>query len=101
LFSWAAGNNDRLSVLDCTNPGAQEYLRKTYATLVHAWGIRYIKLDFMDDSAVEGHYYRRNTTAMEAQRIGLGIIRHTVGNNVLLDKDDSAMLNPVGYVDFG
>ncbi len=100
-ISWVAGHRDRLFVLDCTNPGAQEYLRKTYATLVHAWGIRYIKLDFMDDSAVEGHYYRPNTTAMEAQRIGLGIIRQTVGNNVLLDKDGSTMLNPVGYVDFG
>lgn len=100
-ISWVAGHRDRLFVLDCTNPGAQEYLRKTYATLVHAWGIRYIKMDFMDDSAVEGYYYRPNTTALESQRIGLGIIRETVGNDVLLDKDGSTMLNPVGYVDFG
>lgn len=88
-------------VLDCTNPGAQAYLRKTYSTLVKVWGIRYIKLDFMDDTGIEGYYYRPNTTAMEAQRIGLGIIRNTVGNDVLLDKDGSMMLNPVGYVDFG
>jgi hypothetical protein len=38
---------------------------------------------------------------MEAQRIGLGIIRDTVGDDVYLDKDGSAMLNPVGYVDYG
>jgi hypothetical protein len=55
----------------------------------------------MDTSAIEGQHYRPNTTAMEAQRIGLGIIRDTVGNHVLLDKDGSVMLNPVGYVDFG
>ena len=100
-IGWVTDRNDRLFVLDCTNPGAQEYLRKTYTTLVDLWGIRYIKMDFMDDTAIEGYYYRPHTTAMEAQRIGLGIIRQAVGNNVLLDKDGSVMLDPVGYVDFG
>ncbi|MGC9293303.1 MAG: PKD domain-containing protein [Acidobacteriaceae bacterium] len=100
-IGWVTDNNDRLFVLDCTNPGAQGYLRKTYWKLAHVWGVRYIKLDFMDDSAVEGHYYRPNTTAMEAQRIGLSIIRQAVGDDVLLDKDGSVMLDPVGYVDFG
>ncbi len=100
-IGWVTGRTERLFVLDSTNPGAQDYLRKTYATLVHLWGIRYFKLDFMEDTAVEGYHYRPHTTAMEAQRIGLGIIRQAVGNNVLLDKDGSVMLNPVGYVDFG
>ena len=92
--------NDPLYVLDTTNPGAQNYLRQTYSTLYN-WGVRFIKMDFMDDSAVEGSYYRPNTTALEAQRIGLGIIRSTVGENVVLDKDGSPMLNPVGIVDTG
>jgi alpha-galactosidase len=96
-----ANETDRLFVLDTTNPGAQEYLRKTYAKLVNDWSIHYIKLDFMDDAAIEGYYFRPNTTALEAQRIGLKIIRDTVGENVLLDKDGSPMLNPVGYVDMG
>ncbi len=100
-IGWVTNHHDKLFVLDTTNPGAQEYLRKTYWTLVHAWGIRYIKMDFMDDTAVEGRYYKPNTTAMEAQRIGLGIIRQAVGDDVLLDKDGSVMLDPVGYVDFG
>ncbi|HEV2464472.1 MAG TPA: PKD domain-containing protein [Acidobacteriaceae bacterium] len=98
---WVTGKKDQLYMLDCTNPGAQEYLRQTYSTMANDWGIRYIKLDFMDDSAIEGYYYRPHTTAMEAQRIGLGIIRQAVGDKVLLDKDGSVMLNPVGYVDFG
>jgi alpha-galactosidase len=100
-IGWVTQHNDRLFVLDSTNPGAQEYLRKTYQTLVRNWGIRYIKMDFMDDTAVEGVYYRPGTSALEAQRVGLGIIRQAVGNEVLLDKDGSVMLNPVGYVDFG
>ncbi|HXW89294.1 MAG TPA: PKD domain-containing protein [Terriglobales bacterium] len=92
---------DPLYVLDCTHPGAQEYLHKTYTTLTKVWGIRYIKLDFMDDSAIEGFYYKPNTTALEAQRMGLEIIREAVGDDVLLDKDGSPMLNPVGIVDMG
>jgi alpha-galactosidase len=58
-------------------------------------------LDFMDTTAIEGFYYRPNTTALEAQRIGLQVIRDTVGDEVLLDKDGSPMLNPVGLVDTG
>jgi alpha-galactosidase len=94
-------NLDPLYVLDTTNPAAQQYLRDTYTTLTKDWGIRYIKLDFMDDTAIEGYYYRSNTTALEAQRIGLQIIREAVGDGVLLDKDGSPMLNPVGIVDAG
>lgn len=100
-----AGNvvegKDPLYMLDTTNPGAQAYLRMTYSTMVQKWGIHYIKLDFMDDSAIEGYRYKPNTTAMEAQRIGLQIIREAVGEKVWLDKDGSAMLDPVGYVDYG
>ena len=92
---------DPLYVLDTTNPAAQEYLRATYRKLVREWGVRYIKMDFMDDSAIEGYYYKPHTTAMEAQRIGLQVIRDAVGDDVYLDKDGSVMLNPVGYVDFG
>ena len=92
---------ERLFVLDVTHPDAQEYLRQTYRTLTREWGARYIKLDFMDNTAIEGYYRRPNTTALEAQRIGLEIIRKTVGEDVLLDKDGSPMLNPVGLVDEG
>jgi alpha-galactosidase len=92
---------ERLFVLDVTHPEAQEYLRQTYRTLVREWGARYIKLDFMDNTAIEGYHHRPNTTALEAQRMGLEIIRKTVGEDVLLDKDGSPMLNPVGLVDEG
>jgi alpha-galactosidase len=100
-IGWVLRRIDPVFSLDTTNPGAQDYLRRTYSTLVNQWGIRFIKLDFMVNSAIEGYYYRPNTTALAAQRIGLGIIRQTVGNEVLLDKDGCEMLNPVGYVDVG
>jgi alpha-galactosidase len=100
-LGFVTDKNDRLYVLDPTHPEAQDYLRKTYTVLTKEWGMRYIKLDFMDDAAIEGYYHRPNTTAMEAQRIGLSVIREAVGEDVLLDKDGSPMLNPVGLVDTG
>ncbi len=94
-------NFDNLYALDTTHPEAQEYLRQTYRTLTREWGARYFKFDFMDDTTVEGFYHKPNTTALEAQRIGLEIIRQTVGDDVLIDKDGSPMLTPVGLVDAG
>ncbi len=93
--------SDVLYALDTTHPGAQQYMRDTYRTLVREWGVRFIKLDFMDTTAIEGYRYRPNTTALEAQRIGLQVIRDAVGDEVILDKDGSPMLNPVGLVDTG
>ena len=92
---------EKVFVLDSTHPDAQEFLRQVYRTLVREWGVRYIKLDFMDNTAIEGYYHRPHTTALEAQRIGLQVIRDAVGADVLLDKDGSPMLNPVGIVDDG
>ncbi len=92
---------DVLYALDTTHPGAQAYMRDTYRTLVREWGVRFIKLDFMDTTAIEGYHFRPNTTALEAQRIGLQVIRDAVGDDVILDKDGSPMLNPVGLVDTG
>ncbi|HEX5481306.1 MAG TPA: glycoside hydrolase family 36 protein, partial [Terriglobia bacterium] len=101
LIGYVHGHVDPLYVLDTTNPAAQAYLTQTYRTLTREWGVRYIKLDFMDSAAIEGFYYRPHTTALEAERIGLQVIRRAVGDGVLLDKDGSPMLNPVGLVDEG
>jgi alpha-galactosidase len=94
-------SQDAIYVLDPTHPGAQDYLRHTYETIVRDWGTRYFKLDFMDDTAIEGVHYRPNTTALEAERIGLQVIREAVGPDVYLDKDGSPMLNTVGLTDLG
>jgi alpha-galactosidase len=100
-IGFVEGSRDQLFVLDTTNPGAQAYLRATYRTLVQKWNVRYLKADFMDDTAIEGYHYRPNTTAFEAEQIGLKIIRDAIGPNVLLDKDGSPMLPAVGYAELG
>ena len=99
-IGYVTDKRDSLYVIDTTNPGAQNYLRETYTTLRN-WGLRFVKMDFMDDTAVEGSYFVPNTSALEAQRIGLKVIRDAVGESVVLDKDGSPMLNPVGIVDAG
>jgi alpha-galactosidase len=101
VFGEFGQNTDTIYTLDTTNPGAQEYLRQTYRTIMREWGVRFIKLDFMDTAAIEGYRFRPNTTALEAQRIGLQIIREAVGEDVILDKDGSPMLNAVGLADTG
>ena len=52
-------------------------------------------------AVVEGYRFRPNTTALEAQQIGLAVVRGAVGDEVLLDKDGSPVLNTVRYVDEG
>jgi alpha-galactosidase len=100
-IGFVSGKSDPLYVLDTTHPDAQAYLRSTFQKLARDWGVRYFKMDFMDDTAIEGFHYRPNTTAIEALQIGLKIIREAVGDNILLDKDGSPMLAAVGYTDLG
>jgi alpha-galactosidase len=100
-IGFVESSHDGLYVLDPTHPGAQSYLRYTYETLSRDWGVRYLKLDFMDDTAIEGVHYRPNTTGLEAERIGIQIIREGVGPDVYIDKDGSPMLNAVGLTELG
>jgi alpha-galactosidase len=100
-IGFVESSQDPLYVLDATHPGAQDYLRTTYKTLTREWGVRYIKLDFMDDTAIEGYRYKPNITALQAERLGLQVIREAVGKDVLLDKDGSPMLNTVGLTELG
>ena len=100
-IGFVESSKDPLYVLDATHPGAQQYIRDTYRTVAREWGVRYIKLDFMDDTAIEGYRYQPDITALQAERIGLQTIRDAVGNDVLLDKDGSPMLNTVGLTELG
>jgi alpha-galactosidase len=100
-IGFVESSRDPLYVLDATHPGAQQYIRDTYRTMTREWGVRYIKLDFMDDTAIEGYRYQPNVTALQAERIGLQTIRDAVGPDVLLDKDGSPMLNTVGLTELG
>jgi hypothetical protein len=78
-IGYVTDKNDPLVRAGRDQPRRPGYLRQTYRHF-RDWGVRFIKMDFMDDTAVEGAYFRPNTTALEAQRIGLKIIRSAVGD---------------------
>ena len=95
------GRFDELYALDTTNPGAQEYLRYTYRTLVRTGVCALSKWILWILPRSRAFITVPTPPALEALRIGLETIRETVGDNVVLDKDGSPMLTPVGIVNTG
>ena len=87
-------------LLDVTHPGAQEYVRQTYRTLGREWGWHTIDVDGMDNTAFEGYHYQPDTTALEAVRIMLRLIREAAGPDVILITDGSPYMGAAGLVEF-
>ena len=94
------GGKMHFGFLDTTHPGAQDYLRRIFRTMVREWGWRQIDLDGLVIWSLEGYRYRPNTTAIEADRMALQIIRQTVGEGVVLQLNAGFLeLSAVGLVD--
>lgn len=69
--------------LDPTHPEVQEWLRALFKK-VRAWGIRYIKIDFVYAAALQGERYNPRMTRAQAYRKGLEIIRDAIGKDSLI-----------------
>jgi len=77
----------RNAVLDCTHPGAQEWLREVVATTVREWGYNYLKLDALAYAAqppAQVRYHEAGTTAPANLRRGMEVIRQAAGNETFL-----------------
>lgn len=75
------------AVLDCTHPGAAEWLANVVQTVVHAWGYSFLKLDALAFAAQPGDsvaYHVAGTTALQNVRRGLEIIRQAAGDDTFL-----------------
>ena len=72
----------RLGVLDVTHPGAEAELRRVFTTL-HATGFDLFKIDFLYPGAIPGRRHG-DTSALQAYRHGLTIIRQSIGDAYLL-----------------
>jgi alpha-galactosidase len=96
-----AGTNWQTTLygLDTTHPGAREWLRRLFSTLVEGWGFDYLKLDFLYTGAVPGQRYNVAATGAEALRHGLELIRSAVGERVYLLGCGCPLLSAVGLVD--
>lgn len=85
--------------LDTTHPGAREWLRETFTTIVRDWGFDYLKLDFLVSAAARGQRYDPHATRAGALWDGLRLIRESVGDEVYLLGCGCPLLSAVGWVD--
>lgn len=96
-----AGTNWQTTLhgLDTTHPGAREWLRRLFSTLVEGWGFDYLKLDFLVTGGLRGQRYNADLTGAEALRHGLELIRSVVGERVFLLGCGCPLLSGVGLLD--
>lgn len=84
--------------LDVTNPGAQQWLRKTISAIV-GQGFTYLKLDFLYAAALPGRRHDPGATGASALRRGLEIIRAEAGESAYLLGCGCPLGPAVGIVD--
>lgn len=85
--------------LDTTHPAVLEWLRSLARTLVHDWGYRLLKLDFLFAAALPGVRYDRTATRAAALRRGLEAIREGAGEGAFLLGCGCPLGPAVGVVD--
>ncbi len=89
----------RLYGLDPTHPAVRNFVRRTIETIVHDWGIRYLKLDFLLCGALPGQRYDPTRTRAQALRSGLALIREVAGEEAVLLGCGCPLGPAVGLVD--
>jgi alpha-galactosidase len=89
--------DQRLRVLDVSNPAAAAHLRGTYETLA-AWGFGHHKLDFLYAGALAGRRHA-GLSALAAYREGLRIVREGAGADAILLACGAPLLPSIGLVD--
>jgi alpha-galactosidase len=70
--------------LDTTHPQVLDWLRQTFRTIVHEWGYRVLKLDFLFAGALPGERHDPRATRAAALRRGLEAIREGAGDEAFL-----------------
>lgn len=92
----------RCAVLDCSHPGAAQWLHDVVATVTHDWGYEYLKLDalaFAAQSSLNVRYSDPTFTAPRNVRRGLEIIREAAGDDVFVLGCTCHFAPAVGLVD--
>lgn len=86
-------------VLDTTRTDVLEWLRELARTIVHQWGYRLLKLDFLYAAALPGVRADRDATRAESLRRGLEAIREGAGPDAFLLGCGCPLGPAVGIVD--
>ncbi|MBN2510364.1 MAG: alpha-galactosidase [Spirochaetales bacterium] len=86
--------------LDITNPRYEEYLRKVIRTMVHEWGFRFLKCDFLFGACLRtAVHYRFDISRAEVLRLGMDIIRDEAGPGVIIEGCGMPLVPGIGTVD--
>ncbi|MBX3027602.1 alpha-galactosidase [bacterium] len=86
-------------VLDTTRDDVLDWLREVARTIVHQWGYRLLKLDFLYAAALPGVRADRDATRAEALRRGLQAIREGAGPDAFLLGCGCPLGPAIGVVD--
>jgi alpha-galactosidase len=86
-------------VLDTTRPDVLDWLRELARTVVHQWGYRILKLDFLYAATLPGIRADGDATRAEALRRGLEAIREGAGPDAFLLGCGCPLGPAVGIVD--
>ena len=85
--------------LDTTHPEVLQWLRELAHTVVHEWGYRILKLDFLFAAAVPGLRHDAGATRAQALRRGLEALRAGAGEEAFLIGCGCPLGPAVGIVD--
>lgn len=86
--------------LDVTNPRYEEYLRKVIYTIVHRWGYKYIKTDFLFSACMRGGTHKNlGLSRAEVLKYGMNIIRDEAGKDVVIAGCGMPLTAGIGIVD--
>lgn len=83
--------------LDLTHPEVQDWLRRVFKALC-GLGYEYFKIDFLFAGLRRGRRFDSSKSPLEAYRLGLQIIRETIGERFLLGCG-APLLPSIGFVD--
>ncbi|MFB4270528.1 glycoside hydrolase family 36 protein [Nonomuraea sp. GTA35] len=93
-YNWGTG----YWALDLSKPEALEHVERLIRRVVHEWGFRYLKLDFINAGAAPG--VRQGRLGRErAYREALELIRRTAGPEVYLLGSGAILLPSLGLLD--
>jgi alpha-galactosidase len=93
-YNWGTG----YYALDVTLEATKDHLAELTQRLVHDWGFRYLKLDFVNAAAAPG-VRADGTGREEAYRDALALIRRAAGDDVYLLGSGALLLPSLGILD--
>ncbi len=95
--NWGIGGN--FYALDTTNPEFQDYLQEVIRTMVHEWGFKYLKLDFVYAASIYGLAFNREISSAERLSLGYQLIRKAAGKDVVILGCGSPLSPAIDHVD--